>query len=287
MLGFAGWLTAIVAVCLLTHARLARQSGSLAELSRDLCSWVTGARKVELAESSVPLLIALNDPVFVATTDNRFLQAGYVSSTDGTRARNPISVQSAQMVIYDSAFKQFPNGCHLEYYTTPMNLEWVITMLIPPERRLEIAALIRNEWDVHEELVMEQLEPVVKETMHRAISAVESELPGIINNHREDFRRLGDRFQSEILTQQLVPLVQDEILPIIKEETQPLAMEIGNALWNRVSLTSFALRYLYDASPLPERNAVRTEFQRFIDREAVPELEARTDEFIAVTGKII
>ena len=134
---------------------------------------------------------------------------------------------------------------------------------------------------------MAQLQPVLREGVRRAVKAVEAELPYIIDNHRDEFRHLGDRFEAEILQEELVPLVRDEIFPVIQEEIQPLAMEIGKSLWDRVSLISFTWRYLYDASPLPERHAVRTEFQRFIDREAVPELEARTDEFIEITKVII
>ena len=287
ILGTTGWLTVIISVCLSTHSRLAQQSASLTKLSGDLRGWITGARNVEQAKTSVPLRIALHDPVFVATTNDRFIQAGYVSNIDGTRAHNPKYVQSAEIVIYHSVLAQFPDGCHLEYYTTPMNLDQVITTMIPPERRVEIAAMVRSEWGVHENIVLEQLEPVVKEGMNRAIRAVEAELPGIISNYQKDFQHLSTRFQAEILTRQLIPIVREEILPIIKEESQPLAMEIGRSLWNRVSLTSFALRYLYDVSPLPERSAVRTEFERFIEREAVPELEARTDELIGVTRQII
>ena len=94
---------------------------------------------------------------------------------------------------------------------------------------------------------------------------------------------MGDRIESDILREELVPLVREEIFPVIQEEAQPLAMDIGKSMWNRFSLVSFSWRYLYDVLPLPERNAVRTEFQRFLDQEAVPELESRTDEFVDVT----
>jgi hypothetical protein len=287
ILGSAGWLTAIVFGYLATRAELDNQSSSLSELTTGLQQWVAGARRSAVAESAVPLYVALDDPIFMATADNRFIQTGYVSSVDGTRRRDPVAVANVQIAVYDRAIEQFPNGYRLEYCTTPMHLEWAVATMIPEERRLEIMELVRREWHQHQQVVLAQLQPVLKEGIRRAIKAVEAELPYIIDNHRDDFRHLGDRFEAEILQEELVPLVRDEIFPIIQEEVRPLAMEIGGALWNRVSLISFTWRYLYDASPLPERHAVRTEFQRFIDQEAVPELEAHTEEFIEITKVII
>jgi hypothetical protein len=84
-----------------------------------------------------------------------------------------------------------------------------------------------------------------------------------------------------------MPLVRDEVLPVIEEEAQPLISEIGRSLWNRVSVWSFTWRYLYDKSPLPQKDAVKTEFQRFIEQEATPELQSRSDDFVSTTERII
>jgi hypothetical protein len=286
-LGTACWLTAIVVGYLATRAELDGQSSSLSELATDVQQWVVGARQTVTAEADIPLFIALDDPIFVAAGDGRYVQTGFVSNVDGTRERDPVEVSETQVVVYNTALAGFPHGYRLEYYTTPMNLDWVVAMLVPEKRRLEIVELVRMEWEKHERVVMDQLKPVFRGSVRRAVSAVEAELPTIIDQHREEFRRLGDRIEAEILLEELVPLVREEIFPVIQEEAQPLAMDIGKSMWNRFSLVSFSWRYLYDVSPLPERNAVRTEFQRFIDQEAVPELESRTDEFIEVTKTII
>ena len=81
--------------------------------------------------------------------------------------------------------------------------------------------------------------------------------------------------------------MRKEILPIVEDEITPIANELGQELWDRVSLWSFTWRYLYDVSPLPEKNAVKTEFDRFLDQEVKPQLESRSDQFVAVTQRII
>ncbi|MDA1230656.1 MAG: hypothetical protein O2856_07775 [Planctomycetota bacterium] len=109
----------------------------------------------------------------------------------------------------------------------------------------------------------------------------------MIQNHRHEFGQLADRYQAEIIKRQIVPLVQKEVLPIVEEEITPIAAKLGKELWDRVSLWSFTWRYLYDVSPLPEKNAVKSEFERFLDQEVRPQMDSRSDEFVAVTQRII
>ena len=285
--GIVCWLLILVTGYLATRAELDHQSSSVTQLGNEVQQWVTGARQTQQAASEIPLLIALHDPVFAAAEDGRFVQAGYVSDVDGTRSRHPQAVTQVQVTLYDSAADQFPDGYRLEYCTTPMNLDWVVRMIIPEQRRQEIRQLIEAEWEIHQQDVMRELQPVMAQGIQRATDAVEAELPGIINAHREEFRRIGSRFEAEIMREQLLPLVREEVFPVIQEEAEPLVRDIGRALWDRVSLVSFTWRYLYDISPLPERDAVNTEFQRFIDGEAIPELESRSEEIIQVTRSVI
>lgn len=287
ILGTVCWLITLTAGYLATRAALSDQSSSVSELTDSIGQWLGGARQSATAVSESPLYIALDDPIFVATADGRYVQAGHVSSVDGTRSRDPQPATEVQVVIYDSAISSCPDGFRLEYYTTPMSLDWVIKMMIPEERQQQIRELIQTEWEQHQHDVMQELQPVMAEAIRRATRAVEAELPAIMEAHRDEFRGLSNRFETEILRQELLPLVREEIFPIVQEEAEPLVRDIGRSLWDRVSLFSFTWRYLYDISPLPERDAVNTEFQRFIDSEAVPELESRSEEIIQVTQSVI
>jgi hypothetical protein len=73
----------------------------------------------------------------------------------------------------------------------------------------------------------------------------------------------------------------------VQAEASPVIEDVGRDLWKRVSLWGFAWRYVFDQSPLPKKDRVKAEFQRFVQEEAVPELESRTDEFIRVTERIV
>jgi hypothetical protein len=192
------------------------------------------------------------------------------------------------VVLYQPVVDQaFPLGYQLEYHTTPTALDWVATTLITSERQQQIAEIIAKDWEKHREQVLLKLQPVVETGIGKCVEAIEAELPSVLNAHKGDFAKLADRYQVEIIRNQVVPLVRTEILPIVQEEVRPLATELGKDLWNRVSLFSFTWRYLYDASPLPEKNAVKLEFDRFMKDEVTPALESRSNDFVAVTERIL
>ncbi len=325
--GIGFWIAALAGGWFLLRAELETQSSSVAALSDDLHQWVTGQKQTLAASTEFAKRVAVNDPIFVQNADGTFRHVGLVTDLDTTYHKEnlaalrelalsspemlarqdgldgvgltslsdnidkekPILAKEAEIQVYANALENCPNGFELHYYTTPMALDWVVETMIPSARRKEIAAMITEEWKLQREELVTQLRPVMREGLRTALKAVESELPQILRNHRDDFHTLGDRYEAEVLKAEIIPLVREEILPIVEEEGVPVATEVGKALWNRVSLWSFTWRYVYDKSPFPKRNKnkVKEEFQRFIDKEALPELRSRSDQFIGLTERIV
>lgn len=297
ILGAITWLVLSTGAVLAVRSQFAADGKTPWGTVAGISGWMAGAPEEYSAVSATSLLLAPGDPVFLRTPDGGFRQVGRVRNNfapapqSTTRPVSPLTeayTQKATIVLYDSVVKDaFPLGYQLEYHTTPTALDWVATTLITPERQQEIANIIAKDWEKHREQVIARLQPVFETGIGKCISAIEAELPTVLSNHRSDFAKLADRYQVEIIRSQVVPLVRAEILPIVQEEVRPLATELGKDLWNRVSLFSFTWRYLYDVSPLPEKNAVKLEFDRFMKEEVTPALESRSDEFVAVTERIL
>lgn len=297
ILGTATWLSLIAGAVLAVHSQFAASGRGASETVAGIAGWLAGAPQEYSAVSATNLLLASGDPIFLKTEDGRYRQVGRVRNnfapppTDlSTPASALVAVftQKATVVLYDSAVDEvFPLGYQLEYHTTPTALDWVATTLLTSERQQQIAEIIARDWELHREQVMLKLQPVVETGIGKCVEAIEAELPAVLSAHRGDFAKLADRYQVEIIRNQVVPLVRTEILPIVQEEVRPLATELGKDLWNRVSLFSFTWRYLYDASPLPEKNAVKLEFDRFMKEEVTPALESRSNEFVLVTERIL
>ncbi len=297
ILGTSTWLTLLIGGALAVNSQFAATGRGASETVAGIAGWLTGAPQEYPAVSASYLMLASGDPIFLRTKDGRYRQVGRVRNNfapppvDSSKPVLPhieAYTQKASVVLYDSAVDEtFPLGYQLEYHTTPTALDWVATTLITSERQQQIAEIIAKDWEQHREQVLLKLQPIVETGIGKCVEAIETELPTVLNAHRGDFGKLADRYQVEIIRNQIVPLVRTEILPIVQEEVRPLATELGKDLWNRVSLFSFTWRYLYDVSPLPEKNAVKLEFDRFMKEEVSPALESRSNEFVAVTERIL
>ena len=297
ILGTTTWLALISGGVLAVLGQFAASGRGASETVAGIAGWLAGAPQEYSAVSASYLLLASGDPIFLKTEDGRYRQVGRVRNNftpppaDSSQPVLPhveAYTQKATVVLYDSAVdKVFPLGYQLEYHKTPTALDWVANTLITSERQQQIAEIIARAWEQHREQVMLKLQPIVETGIGKCVEAIETELPTVLNAHRGDFGKLADRYQVEIIRNQIVPLVRTEILPIVQDEVRPLATELGKDLWNRVSLFSFTWRYLYDVSPLPEKNAVKLEFDRFMKEEVTPALESRSNEFVAVTERIL
>ena len=297
ILGTSTWLALAIGGAFAINSQFAASGRGASETVVGITGWLTGAPREYSAVSATSLLLASGDPIFLKTEDGRYRQVGRVRNNFAPRPADsgkPVLphaeayTQKASVVLYESAVDQaFPLGYQLEYHTTPTALDWVAATLITPERQQQIAEIISRDWEQHREQVMLKLQPIIETGIGKCVEAIEAELPMVLNAHRGDFGKLADRYQVEIIRNQIVPLVRTEILPIVQEEVRPLATELGKDLWNRVSLFSFTWRYLYDVSPLPEKNAVKLEFDRFMKEEVTPALESRSNEFVTVTERIL
>lgn len=287
LIGITFWFAAVAVGWTVLRSELASQSSSLSTLSADVQRWVTGQQSSYEGIADTEIQVALGDPVFAEQPDGSFLQVGLITDLHLAYSKKTAPSKNVGLQIYDSALEDYADGFLLEYHTTPTSLDWVVKMMIPPERQKEIASLIAKEWQVHQKEITSELKPVIQTGIRTAMKAVEAELPAILREHRGEFRALGERYETDILKAEVIPLVREEILPIIEEEAVPVATEVGKALWKRVSLWAFTWRYLYDKTPISKKDSVKEEFQRFIDEEALPELRTRTDQFIDVTEIIV
>lgn len=286
IMGILCWVAIAVTGWLAIQRELKPRGHTVGSLTSGVGEWVIGRNQRYTAVSPATIALANGDPVLIRKSDGTYRQIGVVRDNHASSVIEPIT-KSAEVVLYDDAVAEFPTGFELHYFASPTSLDWVASTLISPERQKEIAALIAADWQRHQAEVLRNLTPIVQGTLQRMIVAVEAELPKVMARHRHEFSELGERYKTEIIQKQLLPLAREKILPIVEEEARPLAAEIGQSLWNRVSLWSFTWRYFYDVSPLPERNAVQSEFDRFLEKEAIPELKSRSPQFVALTEKIL
>jgi hypothetical protein len=142
--------------------------------------------------------------------------------------------------------------------------------MLPEKIRREIGSLIVDAYSNHQEEIAELMQPIILRSMRDVASVVQDDLTNAITVRAKQVDKLRNRYQTELVEKRIVPLVEDEILPILQVHGEPLAKQIGSEIWQRASVFRFGWRYLYDRSPLPEKNLLATEFERFVRYEAIP-----------------
>jgi hypothetical protein len=182
---------------------------------------------------------------------------------------------------------QYSADATITYYTTPDSLAWVVGTLLTPERKALVMQEIRSAYQQYHAELWASLQPVLEGTLGDGWVVIEQDLPAAIRRRGPQLEALGTRYEEEILNEELLPLAKREIWPIVQQHAEPVMETIGLELWERVSLWRFGWRAAYDRSPLPDRNLVEHEWQRFVRVEALPILSKHSGEMIEVVRSVI
>ena len=245
--------------------------------------WQSDEQTVALTfDEALPLKVG--DPILRVNGANEYEQIGevrLVREVDTQRIVDLARTRSAEAVLFAR-----PNDSlrisELDYFHTPNSLDWVVVTMMSPQKQQEVIQVIQQAVDENRDSIVAQLKPVMRRSLQDALVVVEDDLIAALRHRQSTLAAIGGRYQNEVLQKELVPLVKSEILPIVQHNAEPLVQDIGLALWQRLSLWRFTWRYLYDVSPLPERNKFKREWDRFVKQDAVPELEGRSEEILRV-----
>lgn len=286
--GLAVWVVlAVVGLWYLGHSLQSRGS-SPARMATQL--WQYSARRCTNAQVQMPAhtLLAVGDPVFVYE-GGRPRRVGEVAAVRDHQTGQPSHiawVTTAEVTFYPDAPPL--TGCVVRYHRTPGDFAWALRTFLPPEKRAVIAAELSAAFEQHRDQIVATLRPVVQKGLSDAIAVVEEDLPAVLDNHREQLQAIGARYQRDLVEKQVVPLVKEEILPLVKREAEPIATQIGQQLWERVSLVGFGWAYMLDRTPLLEKkNRVRSEWEEFVANDAMPVFEDHSDAIVAAVQRII
>jgi hypothetical protein len=118
------------------------------------------------------------------------------------------------------------------------------------------------------------------------LTVVEQDLPAAIQKRQSRFEELGDRFERDTWQREFLPLVRAEVWPIVRRHAEPVVTEVGRELWQRASLWRFGWRYVYDKTPLPQKDLTKREWQRFLDEDATPILQGHAEDFLRLQQQI-
>lgn len=163
----------------------------------------------------------------------------------------------------------------------------VMTTLLPPEKRERLQQRLTAALEAHAEAVTQEILPLVAESIQTSVPLIESALSDAIERHRAEIDALITRYRAKILSDRIAPLIREDVMPIVRKHGAEPAETIGREIWNKASLWRFGWRAVYDKSPLPERELVASEWDRFVEEEVTPVVEAHLDEITSAVESII
>ena len=226
----------------------------------------------QLIEREDPLgRLIPGDPVFLAEETGDFRQVGRIAERE--EASNRVTVMWYEANIQSDACQMF------QHHSTG-RLSEVVEIMMPEEKRRRIREQMTLAMSRHGDEISNSFVPLVRETLKQSLPVIEDEFQAAVARHRDEIDQVAKRWNDEVVEKRLIPLAQREILPIVQKHGQPAAEEIGREIWNRASLWRFGWRAIYDKTPLPKKDLVQEEWQRFVSNEALPVVEAHMDEIV-------
>ncbi|MBN1852597.1 MAG: hypothetical protein JW829_07725 [Pirellulales bacterium] len=257
-------------------------------LVNDLWEFATAERRMIKLEFDQPWPVTVGDPIYTMQKPGSIEQVGEIRRLmfkDRWLDKRFAISTAAESLLYPNA-PEISDPSHLVYYTTPRSLTWVIETMLPLEKREVIAQEIARTYEDYHSEILQALEPVLVGGFLDAMRIVEKDLAQAVSKRRVELEKLGSRYQDHVLQQEIIPLFYDEIWPIIQRHAEPLANQIGQEMFERMSLWRFGWRFLYDKTPLPQKDLARAEWNRFINREGIPILNRHKADMIEVQKKI-
>lgn len=195
-------------------------------------------------------------------------------------------VTEAEITLFGSA-PELSEEDFLEYNSSEDSAAWVVQTMFHEKKREEIGELLMDSFRKNQEDIVAALKPVIQDSLQDASEIIKEDIKKAFVAREEQVKKIGQRYQDQLVEKELLPLVKDEIWPIVQDESQPLAAQVGQEIWNEVSVFRFGWRYLYDKTPLPDRKLTEKEFKRFVDSKAIPILESHLGDFVEVQKSII
>jgi hypothetical protein len=262
-----------------------RQSTTASPVAaRQIIDYLGAQKRTLEITAATEIVLGVGDPVFLEMDSGQLEPIGTVCELDFPRKDSQPPVKLAWVrratIQFLSGLPPLTEKSHVEYHATSESLGWIGKTMLSPSKRNELTELIVAAYTHHQDELLQTFQPLIRQTIADSARIIRDEVAIEIENHQEQIQAIGRRYQSEVLEKDILPILEKEIWPIIQTESQPLAQQIGMKIWREVSVWRFGWRYLYDVAPLPDKNLASKEFDRFLERKAVPILKSHLPDAI-------
>ncbi len=287
ILGIAVWIGIGGALWWSLDTLVARRGSVGSDALPQLFSYAVGHRTdVDLEFTGVgPFEIDERMPIYIVRSQDDFEQIGHVTIVQ-RRHELAIYAEDAEAILYPD-IPPIPQGSSLILYQTPESVGWIIKSMTTGEKWQQVLNRISDTIAEHQDEIVAALRPIVEESLVESFEVVKADLPAALAKHKDALQALGEKYEREIIKKKIVPLVKTEIWPDARERAIPLAKQIGEEMWARVSVWKFGFKAFVDKLPFTKGDSVQLEFDRFLKQDAIPILNRHSDDMMKLVGEVI
>jgi hypothetical protein len=253
---------------------------------KQLTTFATRQRRTIQLDANFRLPLDTGDPVYLANNESA-TPIGVVSSIS-------VSEDLQNTAVTVSMFGNCPpitDQDHFDCHYAPDSFDWMLRTMFSESKKKELKTLIQAALQENQVEIAAAFKPVIVDSLQKAGGLIQEDLKAALAKRQPQLKKLADRYQKDLLKEKLVPVFQEEVWPIIQTESEPLVSEISREIWAEVSVFGFGWRFLYDKSPLPDRNLTERKFKQFVDDKAKPIIAGHGADFVelqkAVAAKVV
>jgi len=283
VIGALIWIGIIAVSIIFARQSLNRSPDATKQLAQFI------GKQQTIVEINLPakMYLKVGDQVYEPGTE-RVSPVGYVSRIDSTdNTNNKLAYSDQCFITFYGSAPTLNDGDFLKYHSAPDSTAWVLQTMFPPEKKEEISKLILASYRKNQAKIVTALRPVVEASLKDATSVIREDLKAAFEAREDKIKTIGQRYQKDLVEEDIIPLIKNEIWPIVSDESRPLADEIGQEIWGEVSMFRFGWRYIYDKTPLPDKKLTEKEFKRFVDEKALPILENHIGDIVELQKSLV
>lgn len=280
-LGGAIWLALGVALGVVAHAQATEHGTSLGKLTRFLFTRAE-TRQVQLAGP-----LSVGDPVldperfFLGRVTEIHGDDGLVQST----SLLPRSERYTVVLEFDPEGDVSPTAT-FRSSTAPVDAQWVLSTLLPEDKREFVTAELRAFADAHADEIGAVLRPVAEDVIEHAMTLMEANLRLALKRNENQVQALLDKHRL-MVKDDLLPVLKAELGPSAKAKAQPILNEIGRELWDQLPMWSVSWRLLADTIPGTKKTRTEEWWKEFVDETAIPIVSKHEGKLIKALEELI
>lgn len=254
--------------------------------AEQVSQFVLGRRHTIQLKFPTPQILSVSESIFERRGD-KYFRVGEIVETQHLFSDGIDTgwTTAATAEIYSSA-APIRGTDRLTYIPANESMSWVISSMLTGERRARINQLLQDAYFEHHREITDHFRPIIEQSLQEASVIIWEDLQRVAPEYDDRWRQVGDRYRADLVDGRLVPLLRNEIWPIIVHESQPLVNQIGEQIWSRASIWRFGWRAMYDMLPLTQRDLAQQEFERFVQSDAIPVLEANLSRILQLQQEI-